>query len=417
MSQVYSSPTPLVVIVDANDADRTSTREMLLNSGRVHLAGAVREPIELNRYMSAEPDVVLLDVGNEPTEVPAIIRQVHDISPRCQVVLTTAPDVQFDLARAMLAGARGLVTKPISPGELLGVIHDVYEAEQLRLRRIEDYTKSSASQGRGGEIITIFSPKGGVGCTTIACNLAIALGTVTRAKVALVDFSLQFGDVAVLLNLHSTHGVHELMRNLDDIDTNILDDVMVKHSSGIRVLLPPPTLDLVEEVATDGIVAVLKALRKHYDYIVVDTWHSIEDATLAILDLSSSVLLVTTPEVPALRSTRRLLDLIRERPDLKGKAQIVLNRYPSKSAVAMKEIESSLGLKPISTIPSEGTLITLAVNEGVSFVTKSSPAANSIMQLANTLAQPRMARDTKPTEEKKRPTRTGLFNRTETKNA
>jgi pilus assembly protein CpaE len=205
------------------------------------------------------------------------------------------------------------------------------------------------------------------------------------------------------------------MRNLDDIDISILDDVMVKHPSGVRVLLPPPSLDLVEEVATDGIVAVLKALRKNYDYVVVDTWHSIEDATLAMLDLSTIILVVTTPEVPALRSTRRLLDLIRERPDLKGKAQIVLNRYPSKSAVGMKEIETSLGIKPIGTIPSEGHVITTAINEGVSFVNKSGPAANSIIQLANALAQPRMSRDTKPAEEKKRSVK--LFSRTETKNA
>lgn len=416
MPTSYTSSTPLVVIIDSNDTERAVTRELLANSGRVHIVGAVREASELNRYMTAEPDVVLLDVGLDPLEVPAVIRQVHDIAPRCQVVLTTSSGITFDLSRAMLAGARGLVTKPITPGELLGVIHDVYEAEQLRLRRMEDYAKSNSNQGRAGEVITVFSPKGGVGCTTIASNLAIALSNITKSKVALVDFSLQFGDVAVLLNLHSSHGIHELMRALDDLDANILDDVMVKHSSGVRVLLPPPTLDLVEEVATDGMVAVLKALRKNYDYIIVDTWHSIEDATLAILDLSTTILLVTTPEVPSLRNTRRLLDLIRERPDLKGKVQIVLNRYPSKSAVGMKEIESSLGLKPLASIPSDGNLITTAINEGVSFLLKPSAAANSLIQLANSLAQPRMARgEHQPAEEKKRSMK--LFSRTETRNA
>ena len=158
--------------------------------------------------------------------------------------------------------------KPLNPAELLGVIHDVFEAEQQKLRRLEDIAKINTNQGRGGEVITVFSPKGGVGCTTIAANLAVALSNITKARVALVDFSLQFGDVAVLLNLHSSHGIHELMRNLDDLDSNILDDVMVKHSSGVRVLLPPPTLDLVDEVATDGMTAVIKALRRNYDYVV-----------------------------------------------------------------------------------------------------------------------------------------------------
>jgi pilus assembly protein CpaE len=161
-------------------------------------------------------------------------------------------------------------------------------------------------------------------------------------------------------------------------------------------------------------VAVLKALRKNYDYVVVDTWHSIEDATLAVIDLSNELLLVTTPEVPALRNTRRLLDLVRERTDLRGKVQIVVNRFPSKSAVGMKEIEHSLGLKPIGTIPSDGALITSAVNEGVSFLSKPSGASNSVTMLATTLAQPRMARDKRmppAKEEKKR--QSGLFRRAE----
>jgi len=411
MSQRYN-PIPLVVIVDPDENERQATRDILVNSGRVHLAGMARDVQELARYISAEPDIVLLDVGTDPLEVPATIRQVHDMSPRCQVVLTAAPSIKFDLSRAMLAGARGVVHKPLGPMELLGVIHDVFEAEQQKLRRLEDIAKVNTNQGRGGEVITVFSPKGGVGCTTIAANLAVALSNITKARVALVDFSLQFGDVAVLLNLHSSHGIHELMRNLDDLDQGILDDVMVKHSSGVRVLLPPPSLDLVEEVATDGMTAVIKALRRNYDYVVVDTWHSIEDAILAVMDLSNTLLLVTTPEVPALRNTRRLLDLIRDRPDLRGKVQIVVNRYPSKSAVGMKEIEHSLGMKPVGTIPSDGHLITTSVNEGVTFLSKPSAAASSVVQLANYLAQPRMARE-QPNkgEEKKRSTR--FFNRAE----
>lgn len=396
---------PLVVIVDTGEADLVSAREVLVNSGRAYVVGTTRDVAELTRYMAADPDIVLLDINVSPQEIPSIIRQVHEISPRCQVVLTMEPSVPFDLSRAMLAGARGIVHKPIAPAELLGVVQDVFEAEQMKLKRLEDLARASSQGGAAGEVVTVFSPKGGVGCTTIATNLAIALHTITGARVALVDFSLQFGDVTVLLNLHSSHGIHELMRNLDDLDANILDDVMVTHSSGIKVLLPPPNLDLVDDVATDGMVAVLKALRKNFDYVVVDTWHSIEDATLAIMDLSSVLLLITTPEVPALRNTRRLLDLIRDRPDLRGKVQIVVNRYPSKSAVPMKEIEHSLGITPIGTIPSDGNLITTAVNEGVSFLSKPSAASNSLTQLANFLAQPRMAKEkrvTGPLDDRKR---------------
>jgi Flp pilus assembly CpaE family ATPase len=272
MSQNYSS-TPLVVIVDPSETDRTASRELLINSGRAHVIGVAKDATELGRYMAADPDIVLL-------------------------------------------------------------------------------------------------------------------------------------------HLHSNHGIHELMRNVDDLDADILDNVMVAHSSGVKVLLPPPNLDLVEDVATEGMTAVLKALRKFYDYVVVDTWHSIEDATLAVMDLSSTLLLITTPEVPSLRNTRRLLDLIRERPDLRGKAQIVVNRYPSKSAVGMREIEHSLGMKPVGTIPSDGHLITTAINEGVSFLSRPSAAAANLTALATYLAQPRMARDRRggAVENAKRPSN-GRFNK------
>ena len=108
MSQNYPN-IPLVVIMDPSESDRTATRELLINSGRAHVVGVARDANELGRYMAADPDIVLLDVALDPIEVPLVIRQLHEMSPRCQVVLTADPSVAFDLSRAMLAGARGVV--------------------------------------------------------------------------------------------------------------------------------------------------------------------------------------------------------------------------------------------------------------------------------------------------------------------
>jgi pilus assembly protein CpaE len=342
--------------------------------------------------MTADPDIALVDIRLAGERLSALVNQIHEEAPRCQVLVTAPRESQLDAVQAMRGGVRGLVHKPIWPAELLDTIQEVFAAEQRRLNRIEEVARARAAQGRNGDVITVFSAKGGVGCTVIASNLAIALANYTNSKVALVDFSLQFGDVAVLLNLQSSHGVHELMRSLDDLDNALINDVTVEGPSGVRVLLPPPTLELVEEVETDGLTAVIKAMRRYYDYVVVDMWHSIEEATLAVMELSNTLLVVTTPEVPALRNTRRFLDLTHQRPDLRGKVQIVVNRFPSKGAVTMKDIEQSLEAKPLATIPSDGRLITTAINEGVSFLSKSSAASKSVRQLASTLAQPRMAR-------------------------
>jgi pilus assembly protein CpaE len=393
---------PLVAIIDTDEQDLMKTMNMLVTSGKVQVVGVAKRLDEITHIMGAEPDIVLFDVGHDTTRVTDIIVQILDISPRCQVILTAAPDVPVDLVRAMQSGARGVLRKPLSPEELLVVVDDVFQTEMRRLRRIDEQTKSRVTQGRAGEVISVFSPKGGVGCTVLSTHLALALAALPNTKVGLADFDLQFGDVAVHLNLHSAHGVHELMRSIDDLDGSILDDVMVKHASGVKVLLPPATLDQVEDVETEGMVAVVKALRKFNDFVILDMWHAIEEATLALMDLSSILLLVTTPEVPALRSTRRFLDYLRERPDLRTKVQLVVNRYPSRNAVDIKEIERSLGLKAVGTIPSDGRLVTSAVNEGVGFLAANAPAAANLKQLATTIAQPRIQKIQRAASEDKR---------------
>jgi len=122
---------------------------------------------------------------------------------------------------------------------------------------------------------------------------------------------------------------------------------------------------------------------------VVDTWHSLEEITLAVMDLSSALLVVTTPEIPALRDTIRLLDLVERRSEARGKVQIVLNRYPSKSAVSLTDVQRSLRTKPVITIPSDGNLITAANNHGVSFLNTQSDATTNLKQLAAMLAHKR----------------------------
>jgi pilus assembly protein CpaE len=384
---------PLVAIIDTNEEDLMRTSRLLIGSDKVRVVGMAKRWDEIPHVMSSEPDIVLLDIGADGEHVPATIQDILTHAPRCQVVLTGMRDSQLNLLKSMQAGARGLVHKPISQEELVTTVTEVFQTEMMRLQRIEAQTKARVTQGRAGEVITVFSPKGGVGCTVVATHLAVALAGIEKSKVALVDFDLQFGDVAVHLDLRSTHGVHELMRNVDDLDGSILSDVMVPHiPSDVRVLLPPATLDQVEDVETEGLTAVVKALSKYYDYVVVDTWHAIEDATISLIDLSTVLLVVTTPEVPALRSTRRFLDYVRERPDRRGKVQVVVNRYPSKGAVAMAEIERSLGIKPIGSLPSDGKVITSAINEGITLIGKPGAFTSGLKGIAANLARPRLAR-------------------------
>ena len=118
-------------------------------------------------------------------------------------------------------------------------------------------------------------------------------------------------------------------------------------------------------ITTESLIGILEGLRSHFDYVVVDTWHAVEDATLAMMELADNLLLVTTPEVPALSTARRFLDMLKSYPHLRHKPQLVVNRHPSKGGVALDEIEQSLGLQRLATVPSDGAVMTLAINEGI----------------------------------------------------
>ena len=189
--------TPLVAIIDTDEPDLMRTMQLLVTSGQAQVVGVAKHRDEIAHIMGAEPDIVLFDVGTEPHLVADTIATILDISPRCQVILTASPDAPVDLGKVMQVGARGVLRKPITPEELLRTIHEVFRAEVRRLQRIDEQTKARVTQGRAGEVISVFSPKGGVGCTVIATHLALALAAYPNIKVALADFDLQFGDAAV----------------------------------------------------------------------------------------------------------------------------------------------------------------------------------------------------------------------------
>src|SRR5688572_14840073 len=154
---------PLVGVIDANENDLALTRQMLAESRQTEVVGTARDIYEIPGLMAADPDVILLDVGNGTLDLASLVNQIHEFSPRCQVLLTVSPNVSVDMGRLMRLGVRGVLQKPLTPTELLPAVTDVVDAEMKRLRRIEEMAKQRATQGRAGEIITVFSPKGGVG--------------------------------------------------------------------------------------------------------------------------------------------------------------------------------------------------------------------------------------------------------------
>lgn len=273
------------------------------------------------------------------------------------IVVGTGTDAAL-LSRAVMAGARAFLIKPYGAEELIAAVRTVTsrspESRRARVRSDDE-----------GMVIAVYGPKGGSGTTTIATGVAAALASTKGKRVALVDLDLQFGDVGIALDLRSANTVTDLLAHPGQIDRAIVDDIFVQHRSGIRALLAPETLALAKTVDPEALTRMIDQLREHFDHIVCDVASNWDDVSAAVLEAADRVILVTTPELAALKDVQRSVVAA---PALRvdERVRLVVNRWPGKAGVDVPEIERALGRRVALTIGSDGAAVTQALNSGLS---------------------------------------------------
>lgn len=330
----------------------------------------------LSTVTSIAPDVVIIDTQLDG-ETAGTVREILTRTPACTVIVTGARDDSTQVSRAVISGARGFIFKPYRPDELVVSVRDAYSTSRTMQEGLK--VDHSGRSGVQGGLIAVYSPKGGVGTTTIAAYLALSLAAKTKASVGLVDLDLQFGDVGVILDLQSHNSMADLLGQAV-IDQEAIDDVMIKHQSGVRVLTAPEQVSDAENIDPEKVLRMLDQLRQHFAYVIVDTWCFLEDVTLAALQAADRVILVTTPEVPALRNLRRVMTE-KTQLDLEKRGMVVVNRYSPRFGLQLPEIESALGMTAALTLASEGMAITQAINQGTMVSGRIGEAFDSLADL------------------------------------
>jgi pilus assembly protein CpaE len=237
----------------------------------------------------------------------------------------------------------------------------------------------------------VFSPKGGVGRTTISVNLAVAAAQDGK-RVALVDSSFQFGDVGVLLNLNPRNkSIADLAGELQAGEQyDSLDGFLVAHSSGVRVLLAPPTPEQAELVNPTAVKQVLEALRGENDLVVVDCPSNFNESTLAVLDEADLILTLLTLEITSVKNMRLFLEVCEQLGYGPEKIRLVLNRADSTLGIRVADVEHSIGRKVDHTIVSDGRSVVYALNRGVPFFLSNREAqvSQDIARLATAVTGP-----------------------------
>ncbi len=342
------------------------------------------------------PDVILMDINMPDMDGITATEIIANTVPESPVIMMSIQGEQDYLRRSMLAGAREFLVKPFSADELVNAIRHVHEIEKVKRQRYQQAAPSqqqpsltSVLQPDRGRIITFFSPKGGVGRTTISTNLAVALHQSTGKPVVLVDGSLPFGDIAVILNMSpKAKTIADLVGSFDQVDAEVLESVLVQHSTGIKVLLAPPTPEAAELITGANIKKILETLREHYAFVVVDTWPSFQEQVLTMLDVADVILTLMTLEITSLKNVRVFMEIAEKLGYDEQKVQLVANRNDSSGGIKASDVEASLARKIPHTIVSDGRALVLAVNRGVPFVIshRDSQVAKDIFTLADKLS-------------------------------
>jgi pilus assembly protein CpaE len=344
------------------------------------------------------PDVILMDINMPDMDGITATEIIANTVPESPIIMMSVQGEQDYLRRSMLAGAREFLVKPFSADELVNAIRHVHEIEKVKRQRYQQAMPSQQQQQPSltsmlgpekGKIITFFSPKGGVGRTTISTNLAVALHQSTGKPVVLVDGSLPFGDIAVILNMSpKAKTIADLVGSFDQVDAEVLESVLVQHSTGIKVLLAPPTPEAAELITGANIKKVLETLREHYAFVVVDTWPSFQEQVLTMLDVADVILTLMTLEITSLKNVRVFMEIAEKLGYDEHKVQLVANRNDSSGGIKASDVEASLARKIPHTIVSDGRALVLAVNRGVPFVIshRDSQVAKDIFNLADKLS-------------------------------
>ncbi len=285
------------------------------------------------------------------------------------------------MRKAILAGVRDYLVLPLDAAEVRRTVVRAHQTEAERRAAAEQGTK------RLGTIVTVFGVKGGIGKSTVACNVAAALAQETRHQVALLDLDLHFGDAAVMLDLVPEATIVDAAGNIDPNRPQSVEPFLTTHPSRVRLLASPPVPDASAAIAPEQVAKVLEMLAATHDYVVVDTGAQVDPVTATALDMATMVLLLVVPEVTAIRRTKAALGLMEESGYSRDKLKLVLNRTDAKSEVSPADTASALNYPVYAQIPDDRA-VARSITVGVPVVMSApkTKAGRALLDLGRGLA-------------------------------
>jgi len=314
---------------------------------------------------AAAPDIILVDHRLDGQPSLDLVDELALRFPEIPIVALLGEAEGLRAQQYLLAGVRTFMIKPFTQESLLGTLRRVRELEARRRAAQPSAEFGGQEQTTPLQILTVYSPRGGVGCSTIAINLAIALHEQLDVRVLLIEGKMIFGHLGLMLNLRPQNTIADLIPHAGALDDNLVEEVVSRHASGIRVLLGPPDLNVGRGIRPDDLYNVIKAVSRTYDVIVIDAGSFLNDNTVTLMDASDRVLLVTTPDLAALHDASRFIQLTHTLGFPPEKVLTVLNRAGMQGGVKIREIASALHQLLFAQISEGNARVVYSLNRGV----------------------------------------------------
>lgn len=360
-----------VVVVDDIAETRNNIVRSLSFQEEIVVVGTATTGLEGIRVAAEkQPDVVLMDVNMPDMDGITATAQLRQEVPTCEIIILTVQDDVDYMRKAMRAGARDFLTKPPMIEELTsavmraGTLAHEQRSKKAAAEAVETLVRAPA-MGKG-KILTVYSPKGGAGCTMLATNLALALNS-EDTPVVLVDGDLQFGDVLAFFNEQSRMSLLDLTVRADELDPEIVTDVLVDHPSGLRILSAPRP-ENAESVRPEQFARVLDYLTGLFQYVVVDTGRRLSDPILAALDASSVVIVPVTQQIPSIANVRKFLDLAPLLNLDHHRVMVIMNQYDKRFNIEPAKISETFRVEIPVAIPFDEKIVIPSINRGKPFM-------------------------------------------------
>lgn len=380
-----------VAIVDPSDATRESLRQLLLGIDFVWLeAESPRYEFFPDVVQQASPDLVIIGLDADREKSLMLVNELNVTYPSLPI-LTFSTDHKT-LLESLTLGARYFLTHPIALEDMLSALRRVQlESGQHKVpSSTSGQSAALAKPTQSSQIYTILGTNGGIGCTSIAVNLACALASDPANNVALLDLDLAFGDVDLCLEVTPENTIADLILNADRLDMNFIKRSMVKHASGVSVLCHPIQLTDIYTIQAQPLERIMNLLRISYTHLVLDIGKSLQEIDRLAIQVADVILLVSELELSSLRNAVRIRMELGSDEELLQRFRVVINKVGapwSDEGISLKKAEETLGVPIYWEIPYDAKAFGSARTLGQPLIecAPKSKALQSFMGLAQNL--------------------------------